>query len=183
MHKILLTNTNEIIYPIWNTIAGGDSSVATPGDNVGNYYRDEKPEYALDQKTSTKYTNFGNCSSNFFSPTCGTNTGFYVTLARGASLLLAIQFCAAPDIPLRDPITITVEGSNETSSALNLGSSWTLIYSGSSGLDTDLGRYNCGILESISNNGIWYNSYRLLVTSIRGSATSTQYSEVRLFGY
>jgi hypothetical protein len=182
-HLVLLTNTNETVYPVWDTIAGGNSKAATPGDFAGNYYYEEIPAYALDQNIATHYTNFGYCDWSLLLPICGTNTGFYLTLGRGAALFLAIQFVTASDIPVRDPITITVEGSNQTTSALTLGSSWTLIYNGSSGLDIDPGRSKNGITKNISNNIIWYNSYRLLVTSIRGDGSSAWYSEVRFFGY
>jgi hypothetical protein len=63
-----------------------------------------------------------------------------------------------------------------------LGSSWTLIYNGSSGLDTDPGRYNDGKVQYIPNNAIWYTSYRILTTSKRGNDTAVQYGEVSLFG-
>jgi hypothetical protein len=40
-------------------------------------------------------------------------------------------------LPARDPMTITIEGSNQPSSVLLFGSNWTLIYSGTSGFDSD----------------------------------------------
>jgi len=117
------------------------------------------------------------------SPTCGINTGFYVILQRGAVVMEGLQFCTGNDNPPRDPITMTLEGSNQTGSALMLGSSWSLIYNGSCGLDVDPGRESLGQIQTFSNNFIAYSSYRILITSKRGSDYAFQYSEMELFGY
>ena len=179
-----MTTTNETAYPIWNTIAGGDSTPATVGTNVGNFYPGEIANYVFDNRTNTKYTSFGSCYFRGpMSSVCGVNTGLYVTPQRGRSLLMNIQFCTGNDLPDRDPFTVTIEGSNQPSSSLTVGSSWTLIYNGSTGLQTILTRFQCGPVVSVSNNRNRYSSYRLLVTSIRASETSTQYSELRLIGY
>ena len=79
-------------------------------------------------------------------------------------------------------MTITVEGSNQTLSVLDLGSSWTLIYSGSSGLTPDPGRGFYGTTQTFSNS-ISYSSYRVLVTSVRNITYAVQYAEVELIGY
>ncbi len=115
--------------------------------------------------------------------TCGLNTGFYRTPERGASLLVGLQVCTCVSLPNRDPIIITLEGSNQPVSALNLGSSSTLIYSGPSGLATDPGRSACGIPQVFFSNSVWYTSYRFLVTSKRGADSCASYSEVQFFGY
>ncbi len=180
---IILTNTNETIYPLWNTTAGGNGILATAGSGVGNYYGPEPYQNIFDRNASSKYTNFGNCGSTLYTATCGTETGVYLTLQRGASFLVAIQFSAANNLPERDPLTVTIEGSNQSSSVLALGSSWTLIYNGSTGLNPDPGRYANGIVEYIPNNVISYASYRLLITSIRNISDAVQYSEVKLLGY
>ena len=80
-----------MVYGFSNTTVAGDSTLATPGAYIGNYYDGEIPRYALDQNINTKYTNFGDCYRNGFDQNCGTNTGFYVTPQQGATLLLAIQ--------------------------------------------------------------------------------------------
>ena len=182
----LLTTTNEIVYGIWNTTAGSDSISATSGTNsIGNYYPGEIPDNVFDNRTDTKYTNFGTCifSSGVQSLACGINTGFYFTSQQGSSLLLSVQFCTANDIPNRDPFTITIEGSNQSPSLLTLRSSWTLFYNGSTGLQVVSARKTCGATQSILNNSNWYLSYRILVTSKRSSESGTQYSEVNLIGY
>ncbi len=175
--------SNETVYGIWNTTAGGDSTPASVGSGAGNYYSGEVPQYACDGNFSNQYTNFGSCAAGANATSCGLNTGFYRTLQRGASLITGLQVCTPSGNPARDPITITFEGSNQPTSALNLGSSWTLLYSGPSGLATDPGRLACGIAQLFPSNTIWYTSYRFLVTLKRGSDSCTWYSEVQLIGY
>jgi hypothetical protein len=178
-----ITDANQTIYGLWNTTAGGDSNAATAGSGVGNYVAAESPPNAFDLNTATKYNSYGPCTaSSAFSVACGLNTGAYFTPSGGSSLLQSLRFCTANDSPNRDPITVTVEGSNQPSSALTFGSSWSLIYNGSTGLDTDPGRYTYGITQNISNS-VWYLSYRILVTSKRNVEDSVQYAEVQLIGY
>ncbi|CAF4074563.1 unnamed protein product, partial [Rotaria sordida] len=180
----LLTGTNEIIYGLWNTTAGGSSSLSIPGNSIGTYNPTQTPQHVFDQNNITKYTSYGICNqSAIYSSRCGANTGLYLTLQRGGSLLTGIRFYTANGLPERDPMTITVEGSNQPSSALLLGSSWTLMYNGSSGLNSDPGRYRLGVTETISNNVVYYKSYRLLITSIRNISNAAHYSEVELLGY
>ena len=179
----LLTESNDVVYGLSKTTLSGNGTLATPGTGVGNYYDGEIPRYALDQNINTKYTNFGDCYRNGFNQDCGTDTGFYVTPQQGATLLLAIQFTTANNIPERDPLSIIIEGSNATSSALMLGASWSLIFSISTGLEIDPGRKTDGPLVCLPKNVVWYTSYRILVTSIRDSNDAVQYSEVKLFGY
>lgn len=122
----------------------------------------------------------GDCATAALS--CGTGTGFLVIPRQGETLLLAIRFTTGDDLPDRDPLTITVEGSNAISTTLMQGTSWSTIYSGSIGLDIDPGRNNDGLLQCIPNNQIWYTSYRILITSKRGINSAVQYSEVKLLG-
>lgn len=110
------------------------------------------------------------------------NTGFYLTLQRGTTCLAGFRLCTATDMPERDPITITIEGSNQTASALTLGPSWTFIYNGSTGLMPDPGRGNYGITQYFSNS-ISYLSFRILITSVRSITDATQYAEIELIGY
>ena len=176
---------NDTVVGLWKTTAGGNSTLAAPGWSVGNYVAAEPPMNAFDNNCSTKYTSFGICniSTNPGTPTCGIQTGFFVTLRRGPTTMKAFRFCAGNDNPPRDPLTMTLEGSNQTGSALLLGSSWSLIYGGSTGLDTDPGRFNCGITQTFSSNIVAYSSYRILLVSKRASDFTLQYSEVQLFAY
>jgi hypothetical protein len=179
----LACTASENIYGIWNTTAGGDSSLAGSGSAVGDYFPSEIPLYACDNNINNQYTSFGSCTSSGSSTTCGLNTGFYRTPLRGPSLIIGLQICTSGSATTRDPITITFEGSNQPAAALNSGSSWTLIYNGSSGLATDPGRRACGSPLLFPSNSVWYTSYRFLVASKRGVDSSTWYSEVQFFGY
>jgi hypothetical protein len=174
---------NETVYGVWNTTAGGDSTISTSGSNIGNYYPSQIPQYACDNNITDEYTNFGACNSSTMLMTCGVNTGFYRTPQRGPSLIIGLQICTGSNLLTRDPITITFEGSNQPTSLLNLGTSWALLYSGPSGLATDPGRTAWGSPQFFTNNSVWYSSYRFLVTSKRGVQSSTWYSEVQLIGY
>ncbi|CAF1338460.1 unnamed protein product [Adineta steineri] len=80
---------------------------------------------------------------------------------------------------MRDPLSLTIEGSNLYKSELTFGSSWTLIYEGSSGLISDPGRSSFGAIQILPNNSMRFASYRFLVTSKRGSENCASYSEVR----
>ena len=169
--------TGASITGIWNTTAGGNATVATVGVDAGMYPSGENPGCVLDSDTSSKYLAFGDKTL----AGGGLNTGFYVTLASAAQVT-AIQFATANDNAVRDPLTITVEGSNATGSDLLTGTNWTALYSGVSGLAAlgDGGRQQYGVIEGFSNTTA-YTSYRVLVVSKRGELDSTQYSEVELF--
>jgi hypothetical protein len=167
---------------VYNTSVGGDSLVPTSGYGVGHYPVGETPANACDNNTATKYLAYGMCERYETSYLCGLYTGFYVQPQGGASLVKELQICTASDSPERDPLTVTLEGSNESGIALTVGTSWTLIYNGSSGVDSDPGRSTCGATQFIYNT-IRYKSYRFLVTSKRSTVDCVQYSEVQLFGY
>jgi hypothetical protein len=176
---------NETIYGIWNTTAGHNSYPSSVGLSMSNYPAGQGPQQAFDGNTSTKYVNFGVCNSTVGAnmTVCGDNTGLYFSPRRGISLLLGFRFCTPDSYPGRDPMLVTFEGSNQTSTTLTLGSSWTLIYNGTSGLANDPGRFTCGITQWLSNNSIWYTSYRMLVVSKRSTGNFVQYSELELFSY
>jgi hypothetical protein len=76
-----------------------------------------------------------------------------------------------------------MEGSNQLPSKLIYGSSWTLTYNGSSGLKPDPGRLAYESIQNLSNNSIWYSSYRFLITSKRGDSDAAHLDELELFGY
>jgi hypothetical protein len=180
-----LTTANETVYGIWNTTAGHNSSPSSSGSSVGDYYPVHSPDNVFDNIYTDKYLNYGVCNSTVGGTTlvCGWNTGLYVSPQGGALLLCAFRVCTADSYPQRDPIYLTIEGSNQPLSTLTLGSSWIIIYNGSSGLDVDPGRSTCGVAQWLSNNSIWYASYRILVTSKRAVGNFVQYSELELFGY
>ena len=180
----MLTLRNETVYGVWNTIAGMNSTISSSGSGIGDYYPGEDPDNILDQNTSSKYTNFGRCNASYISTPadCGLNTGFYLKLSQGAMILSAMRFCTANSFPSRDPMTMTVEGSNQTTtSLLTLGSIWNLIYNGSTGLDSDPGRYSYGHTMIFSNTKAFI-SYRILILTARNLSSAIQYAEVDFIG-
>ena len=171
-----ITRPNDNIVGIFNTTAGSFN-----GATIGSYPTCEPPTNAIDMNVGSKYLNHGTSGS---STTAGLNTGYYVSPRVGNSIATGIIFSTANDSPNRDPTMITLEGSNDGFVQLQLGGSWTLIYSGPSGISStvDPGRSTKCTLIAF-NNTIPYVSYRLLITSKRGADNSVQYSEAHIMGY
>ncbi len=178
--QIALISIDGSIKAVHNTKVGGDSLASTPGVNSVNYPLHQSAAQACDRNISTKYLNFGQCAEATKADTCGLNTGFYLELRQGALLVTGLQICTGDDSPERDPFQVSLEGSNASGTALTLGTSWTLIYRGNSGLEPDPSRDACGLVQSFGNS-IQYKSYRFLVSAKRGWASSVQYSELQLF--
>lgn len=146
----------------------------------------EYPLYAIDNSTSTKYLNFGVNSGGITATQPGLNTGFYVSpVSSNASVAIGLLFATAFDAPDRDPITVTLEGTNATgTAALNLGSSWTLLYSGPTGINaTSVANRSMYVTPQIFSNTRAFRSYRLLVTSQRANDNSVQYAEAQTLAY
>jgi len=178
----LSIGANDILQGLWDTIVGGDGTIATPGNGKGNYIPAEGPPNAFDGSCNNKFLSFGYCSEqSTWTLECGANTGFTVTLASGAAVMKSFQVCTGNDRPDRDPEVITLEGTNSTGSDLLLGSSWTLIYNGPSGLEIDPGRNQLGRIIRFRYNDIAYSSYRLLVQEKRGVEYCTQLGELYLY--
>ncbi|CAF1370338.1 unnamed protein product, partial [Rotaria sordida] len=178
---VAITRTGDPIIGVYNTTAGGSIG----GVNAFYAGPSEYPTYAIDNSTSTKYLNFGVNTGGITAYQPGINTGFYVSpVSSTASIAIGLLFGTANDVPDRDPITVTLEGTNVTSlAALYLGSSWTLIYSGPTGISaiTDPGRQVYVSQQNFSNTLV-FRSYRLLVTSQRGNTNCVQYSEAQIIG-
>ena len=179
---VVLTQMTDAIVGLYNTTAGGPI-----GGWNGTYSEaNEMPHRAIDNSTNSKYLNFGgkDCSG-CTAYQSGLGTGFLVipslsntTIARG------LRFATANDSPERNPLTVTLEGSNGSNIiALNQGSNWTLIYNGSTGINAanDHDRQIYGTQQNFSNKKP-FASYRLLITSKRGDGNSVQYSEVQIMG-
>ena len=129
----MLNSYIDKIVGLYNTTA----SQSTGGFDGKFLYVSEWPVKAMDTLLTTKYVNFGSGCSNCVVHQPGVGTGFFVTpLISNATLAIGIHFGTADDYPNRDPITVTVEGSNETTNEkLHQGSSWTLLYSGPTGIN------------------------------------------------
>ncbi|CAF1522316.1 unnamed protein product, partial [Adineta ricciae] len=179
----LFKKKNEMVYAIWNTTAGYTSTPSLPGGNIGEYWGTEPPEAAVDGNLHTEYTNHGVCdASPYYSEECGLRTGFYLTFQSKPFILVNFQMATNKGALERNPSKITIEGSNSKGVDLVLGKSWTLIYNGSSGLELILEARTFGKIQTLLNNTLSFASYRFLITSKRGAATSVSYSEVKMMG-
>ena len=156
------------------TIKGGANTLAVTGD-FGGDGDVELVDSIIDGNLDSKHLNKGNSDGG----SSGANTGFLITPKAGAKIVAAIQFATANDSEERDPVSITVEGSNAEDATKAQGSDFTLIYSGPGGLENVLDRNHWGHTVTFTN-ATAYKSYRVLITATRGEASGTQYSEVRL---
>ena len=155
------------------------------GHSNGQYPNsNEQPTCACDYNVSTKYTNFGRANISTDLPLAGLGTGFYVTMNVGACVVTGIQFATGNDYPERDPLIMTLEGSNVVNaSLLSKGSSWTLIYSGPTGIpNTTIPSRNTYVDPQYFTNTVRYTSYRFIMTSQRNNSIALQYSEAHLLG-
>lgn len=163
---------SDPVYAV-NAVAG-DQLSGLPITAANNYPMAESPAKAIDGTVDTKYLNFGKL-----------NTGIIVVPAFGPSMLTSFQLATANDAPERDPMTITIEGTNGPFSGY-LGvfdTAWTLIYSGASGVEVDPGRKVYGTEIAIAPSS-FFSFYRILVPTVRdaGTANSMQVSEIVLNG-
>ena len=167
-------------YAVWNVSAGQDSTPASAGFSTGQYWYTNLPNNAFDGNLSSILCSYGVCNFTESRTECGQNTGVYVTAEQGPFVLRAFRVATGDYGSTRDPMTITIEGSNANSSALIFGSSWTLIYNGTSGLTTNPGRRGLGVQQTISNNTLAFASYRVLVVEKRSSESCVEYGEIQL---
>ncbi|CAF0754973.1 unnamed protein product [Adineta steineri] len=183
---ISLTSASDILISVCNAAVGRDATTVGIGNGICQSPTGQTVSTVVDGNLTTKYLNFGFGDHNSYSSLKGVGTGFVIIPQSGnVSVLQAFQFGTGGDNPTRDPITITIEGSQSSNSTyLLLGSAWSLIYYGWTGinLNNDPGRTVYGDLQTISQASA-YRAYRILIASQRGSDDCVQYSEVRLLGY
>lgn len=156
---------------------------ATPGVSVGTYWSSEPAENVFDGRKNTVYTNHGACNVSWLSIECGENTGLYLKLNNEPRALVAFYLCTNSYGFARDPLQITIEGSQAPENVLDSGSQWTLIYNGSSGLLSNPGRAGQGALMRLANISVAYSSFRLLTVSKKGNESSVSFSEWSLLMY
>lgn len=167
---------------LWDTYAGGMSTFAVEGaSGAGTYFTGHLAENLFDGRFTTRYTSRGNSSSGV-NAIAGLNTGFYVTVAQCQPTLTMFRFATASGTspPSRDPLAVTVEGTN--CDTLSNCTSWSLLYTGTTGLDNVTNRSSYGNYETISSPQS-FTSYRFLVTQKRSNSDYVAYSEVELYGY
>lgn len=135
----------------------------------------EGPENVLDQDSTTKYLNFGKGG-----------TGLIISTGVGPTNVVGLQLTAANDAPERDPVTFDLYGTNDPilSGPHSSGDleTYTLIASGSTGLDADPGREMLGSVVDFTN-GQSFDAYKLIFPTLRNpiGANSMQVADVQLF--
>lgn len=183
IYGIQMTSGSPMVSNV--TTAGG-----SPGS--GNFSpANEQAPLAIDDDPGTKYLNFAGTAPNI---SAGDFTGIIVTpsVARteGPTILNGVRFTAANDAEGRDPLTIRIEGTNQSIPAgvgegENITANWVPIYSGPSGLEADPGRNTAGpLVPFIPATPGGFTSYRVLVTGVRDVDQSCcmQFAEVELVG-
>jgi alpha-L-fucosidase 2 len=171
-----LLDPDDLVVPIKNTAPGSPNVLAVAGDFGGNGNA-QLPTDAIDGDLTTKYFNKGQGDS---SPG-GVNTGLVVMPCVGGSIVTGIRLGTGNDAPDRDPVQISLEGSNDPTATSAGGMGFVVIYQGPSGLDHTSDRCHWGETVSFENTQA-YKAYRLLVTQTRGNAGATQYAEIALLG-
>ena len=160
---------------------GGNTVRSSAGTGAGQTPVGESAVQAIDHDPATKYLNYGNGPSSLSSATKGVGTGFYVTPAFGPSIVTGVQVATGVDRPNRDPLTVSVEGTNATAN-LDAGSAWTLIADNVNlGINADPGRQTYGPVVHFANTTP-YRSYRVIIKSQRGVESGVQYAEMNLVG-
>jgi len=168
--KIL--SPDDLVVPIKNTVAGDLNVLAVAGD-FGGDGNEQLADDAIDGDLGTKYLNGAHST--------GLHTGLVVVPNVGKSIVTGFRMGTADDMPDRDPLEVTLEGSDAADAAKAGGDGFTLLYEGPSGLDKTPRRKRLG-RTIIFENKHAYRAYRLLVTKIRGASGGTQYSEFELLG-
>ena len=176
-----VTAPGDPIAGFYQASVGGSDAPSSPGSNAGQYPIGYGPANAIDGNAASVYLNYGNGNSSTQSPTKGVGSGFYVTPALGPSIVTGVQVATGPNYPNRDPLTVSIEGTNATGN-FDAGATWTLIANNVDlGIDTDPGRGVYGPQIRFTNTTP-YRSYRVIIESQRGSEYAVQYAEMNLLG-
>jgi len=165
-----------------NPIVGIAATVGSPTSTLGNnsgtggansWPAAEDPTKAINTIIAggDKYLNFAK-----------TGVGFIVT-PTASSILNSFRFATGNDAPERDPLTVSIEGTNSANATTTLNSTWALLYNSVSGLATDPGRNTFAGVVNFTNTQP-FSSYRVLVQTVRDSTTanSFQFAEMELRG-
>ncbi|HTJ79765.1 MAG TPA: DUF5703 domain-containing protein [Rariglobus sp.] len=164
-----LSSQDEVV-ALQQTVAGAPNVIDEAANADG-----QSAHRAIDGNLGSKYFNRSRDGGN----TPGANTGLVIVPKAGAQAFDAIQIGTANDMRVRDPYSITVEGSNAPDAAAAGGNGYTLLYEGEAGLEADPGRQSWGQVVRFKNTTA-YKAYRILVTDTQKNTDATQYAEVRL---
>ena len=154
---------------------------ATAGSGSGQYWFIQSPAYVFDGDWSSSFCSYGVANAFNSSAQGGLNTGIYLTVPGDPFALKSFRIIKGGYSAVRDPLRMTIEGSNQTGSALTLGSSWTLIYNGTTGLDVNPGFFQPGVQQMLVNNTLVFSSYRFLMTQHRSTTTCIEYNEIEMY--
>jgi alpha-L-fucosidase 2 len=161
-----ILDPKDMVVAIKNTVKSGPNVMIDQDDCIET----ETVSRILDGNTGSKHYNKGN------------QAGFVVLPGLGASVVTGIRFFTGNDVPGRDPLMITIEGSNASNATCSGSAEFSLIYEGPSGLESQLERRSWGQTVQFENSTA-YTSYRVLISQTRGGqGTGTQYGEVELLG-
>ena len=111
----LLTLLTGAAYAQPNVLQPTDAIIASSPNEPGS----EGVKNAIDG-TQSKYLNFDSAANS------GKTSGFAVTPAVGATWVTGLAMQSANDAPERDPLTVTIEGSNDDVADYTVGT-WTMI--------------------------------------------------------
>ncbi|MFO1496977.1 MAG: hypothetical protein U1G07_01030 [Verrucomicrobiota bacterium] len=153
-----------------NVVQPSDPIIASSVNSPGS----EGVVNAIDG-TQAKYLNFDN--NNNAKP-----SGFIVTPAVGATIVNGLAMQSANDAPERDPLSVTLEGSNDDAVTDFNSGSWTVIYANTN-VPAYTARYQTQTFKFDNFNA--YKHYRwtvLLVQNAPSTANSMQIAEVQLLG-
>jgi hypothetical protein len=171
-----IVSPQDALQGVKQTVKGGPTTFTMDGDYGGDGTQ-EPPANALDGDPASKY--FCHVQNGTKAP--GVDTGLLITPKMGSSIVTGLEFYTGSDMPDRDPMTVTLEGSNDPKAATEGFKDFTLIYEGTSGLDSEPDRGKAGTQVNFSNSTA-YKTYRLLITKTRSTTDATQYGEVIFYG-
>jgi alpha-L-fucosidase 2 len=167
-----LLDPSDDVVPLKMTVAGGGNTFAVDSD----FDAGELAPQAIDGDLDTKYYNKTRDDANG-----GVHSGLVVVPGIGSSIVTALRLATAGDVPNRDPVQITLEGSNDPNASTANGSGFTLLYQGDSGLGSVMERDHWGETISFDNTHA-YTAYRLLIVQTRGKPDGAQFAELQLLG-
>ncbi len=166
-----ILSPQDRIVALKRTTGGGPNVLAVAGEFGGLPANEQVVGNLIDGDLYTKH----------FNSASPVGAGFVVTPRSGRAVIRAFRIATANDLESRDPLALTIEGSNAPDAAAAGASGFHLLYEGPCGLERDPGRNAWG--EQVSfPNGTAYKSYRILVTKTRGEhPDAVQFSEIGLF--
>jgi hypothetical protein len=80
--------SNRVVYPIWNTMAGGNSQPASPGTSTGQFWFLHNANNVFDGRRDTFYCSYGSCNVS--------SAGVFCGRTRGSTLLFNVSPSSLP---------------------------------------------------------------------------------------